>query len=329
MKKPQPKPAAPTSRVALVTGAADRIGAAIAERLAADGWKVVVHYRSSAEKARATLSRIKSAGGTAALARADLASRRQRAGLIAAAGRHFGPLTLLVNNASIFEKDAAWDIDENLWDAHFAVHAEAPAFLSRDFAAQLPAGTEGNIVNLVDERVLHLSPSNFSYTLSKSVLWTMTVTMAQTFAPRIRVNAIGPGPTVAERDQSAADFDRSWTRLPLGRGADAAQVAEGVLAILRLPAVTGQMLALDGGEHIEWPERRGPTPRQTSGGRPDAARRSADTAPETHSGRLRVAKRLRNGAPAESGGPQSGNRTGRGTEAVGREPQSGDRTERA
>ncbi len=275
MKAPSTASAASTSRVALVTGAADRIGAAIAERLSADGWKVVVHYRSSAEKAQATVARMKAAGGVAALVRADLANRRQRAGLIAAAARHFGPLTLLVNNASIFEKDAATDIDEALWDAHFAIHAEAPAFLSRDFAAQLPEWSEGNIVNIVDERVLHLSPANFSYTLSKSVLWTMTVTMAQTFAPRIRVNAIGPGPTVAEKNQTAGAFDRSWARLPLKRGADAAQVAEGVLAILAMPSMTGQMLALDGGEHIEWPERRGPTPRS---GWPGGAKRRRDRA---------------------------------------------------
>ncbi len=266
MKAPSNASAASTSRVALVTGAADRIGAAIAERLSADGWKVVVHYRSSAEKATATVARIKTAGGAAALVKADLANRRQRAGVIAAAAKPFGPLTLLVNNASIFERDAATDIDEALWDAHFAVHAEAPAFLSRDFAAQLPEGSDGNIVNIVDERVLHLSPANFSYTLSKSVLWAMTVTMAQSFAPRIRVNAIGPGPTVAEKNQAAGAFEKSWARLPLNRGADAAQVAEGVLAILGMRSMTGQMLALDGGEHIEWPERRGPTPRKTSSG---------------------------------------------------------------
>jgi NAD(P)-dependent dehydrogenase (short-subunit alcohol dehydrogenase family) len=261
MKAPSKTSAASPSRVALVTGAADRIGAAIAERLAADGWQVVVHYRSSAEKAKATVARIEAAGGAAAAVRADLAIRKQRAGLVAAASKPFGPLTLLVNNASIFEKDAAADIDEALWDAHFAVHAEAPAFLSRDLAAQLPDGADGNIVNIVDERVLHLSPANFSYTLSKAVLATMTTTMAQSFAPRIRVNAIGPGPTIAEKNQIASAFASSWKRLPLRRGADARGIADGVMAILELKSMTGQFIALDGGEHIEWPERRGPTPR--------------------------------------------------------------------
>ena len=238
MKAPS-KIAAATSRVALVTGAADRVGAAIAARLAADGWKVVVHYRASAEKAQATVARIRAAGGEAAAVKADLASRAQRGKLIAAAAKPFGPLTLLVNNASSFERDSVADLDEKLWDAHFAVHAEAPAFLSRDFAAQLPHGAEGNIVNIIDERVLDLSPAFFSYTLSKSVLWTMTRTLAQSLAPRIRVNAIGPGPTVPPPHVKQVDHDRRLSELPLQRSADEHGIADGVIAILGLPAMTG------------------------------------------------------------------------------------------
>jgi NAD(P)-dependent dehydrogenase (short-subunit alcohol dehydrogenase family) len=257
-----PVPTASPGRVALVTGAADRIGAAIAERLAAAGWQVVVHYRSSADKAKATVARIRAAGGDAAVVKADLASRRARANLIARAAKPFGPLTLLVNNASLFERDAVTDLDEQLWDAHFAVHAEAPAFLARDFAAQLPPATEGNIVNIIDERVLDLSPAFFSYTLSKAVLWTMTRTLAQSLAPRIRVNAIAPGPTLPPPWVARAAHDRRQQELPLGRSADEHQIADGVLALLSLPALTGQMLALDGGEHLEFPDRRKPTPRQ-------------------------------------------------------------------
>jgi NAD(P)-dependent dehydrogenase (short-subunit alcohol dehydrogenase family) len=262
MKAPSSRPAASTSRVALVTGAADRIGAAIAVRLAADGWKVIVHYRSSTEAAKATVSGIVGAGGEAALAKADLANRKQRGALIAAAAKPFGPLTLLVNNASIFERDAAVDLDEMLWDAHFAIHAEAPAFLARDFAAQLPANEKGNIVNIVDERVLDLSPAFFSYTLSKSVLWTMTRTLAQSLAPRIRVNAIGPGPTVPPPHVSQAAHARRAKELPLGYAATPEDIADGVMHILAMRSMTGQMLALDGGEHLEWPLRRGPTPRR-------------------------------------------------------------------
>lgn len=254
---------ADTRRVALVTGAADRVGAAIARHLAETGWAVVIHYRSSAEKAEAVAADIRAKRGKAATVGADLADRKARAGLIAAAAGHFGPLTLLVNNASLFERDAVSDLDEALWDAHFAVHVEAPAFLSRDFATQLAEGDKGNIVNIIDERVLDLSPAFFSYTLSKSALWTMTRTLAQSLAPRIRVNAIGPGPTVPPPHVSPEAHARRLTELPLGTSADADGIAEGVLALLSLPTMTGQMIVLDGGEHLEWPARRGPTPRRT------------------------------------------------------------------
>ena len=255
-------PKANPHQVALVTGAADRIGAAIAERLAADGWSVLVHYRSSSDKAKATVARIRAAGGKAAPVKADLASRRQRAGLIGKAARPFGPLTLLVNNASLFERDSVTDLDEALWDAHFAVHAEAPAFLARDLAAQLPDGAEGNVVNMVDARVLHSSPGHFSYTLSKSALLAMTRTLAQSLSPRIRVNAIAPGMTVRPPRQSEESWKAAKGRLPLQRGTSPGEVADTLLFILASRAMTGQVIALDGGEHIEWPERRGPTPRR-------------------------------------------------------------------
>lgn len=258
-----PHPAQPSARpVALVTGAGGRVGATIARRLAAAGHAVLVHYRSSADGAREVVSDIEAAGGRAALVQADLCNRAERKSLIAEAAKSFGPLTLLVNNASLFERDAATDLNEDLWDAHFGIHAEAPVFLARDFAAQLPGGTEGNIVNIIDERVLHLAPSYFSYTLSKSVLWAATRTLAQSLAPRIRVNAIGPGPTLPPPGQTDAEFDAALQRLPLQRAADPDEIADGLLFILSARSMTGQMLALDGGQHIEWSPRRGPTPRR-------------------------------------------------------------------
>jgi NAD(P)-dependent dehydrogenase (short-subunit alcohol dehydrogenase family) len=249
-------------QIALVTGAATRIGAAIVRRLAGAGFAVVIHHRSRSDEAEALAADIRESGARAATVRSDLANRAERAGTIAAAARHFGPLTLLVNNASSFDRDSARDLDETLWDQHFAIHAEAPAFLARDFAAQLPKDTKGNIINLIDDRVLDLSPAFFSYTLSKSVLWTMTRTLAQSLAPNIRVNAIGPGPSVPPPGITPEAHARRNAELPLGHAAGAEEIADGIVAILGLPTMTGQMIALDGGEHLEWPERRGPTPRR-------------------------------------------------------------------
>lgn len=253
-----PSPALP---VALVTGAGDRIGASIARALAHHGYAVVVHYRSDADGALAVRDSILETGGKAAIVKADLTRRSQRASLIGKAAKPFGPLTVLVNNASTFDPDSARDVDETLWDQHFAIHAEAPIFLARDFAAQLPDGADGNIVNIVDERVLHPSPAYFSYTLSKSVLWTATRTLAQSLAPHIRVNAIGPGPVLPHSRQDQATFQAHVKALPLQRSAGPEAIADGVITLLRTPSMTGQMLALDGGQHLEYPARRGPTPR--------------------------------------------------------------------
>ena len=256
-----PSSSSPALPVALVTGAGDRIGAAIARALARAGHAVIVHFRSDADGAARVRDAIVADGGSAAIAQADLADRPQRAALIAAAASHFGPLTSLINNASVFDPDSAYDLDETLWDRHFAIHAEAPIFLARDFAAQLPEGIKGNIVNIIDERVLHPAPSYFSYTLSKSVLWTATRTLAQTMAPTIRVNAIGPGPVLPHTGQDQAAFEAGVRQLPLQTHASPDDIAEGVLMLLNTPSMTGQMLALDGGRHLEFPDRRAPTPR--------------------------------------------------------------------
>jgi NAD(P)-dependent dehydrogenase (short-subunit alcohol dehydrogenase family) len=257
-------PAASPSQnpVALVTGANDRIGACIAKALAASGHAVIVHYRSDPDGANRVKAEIIAAGGRAEVMQANLADRDQRSAFIAKASEPFGPLTLLINNASIFERDSAFDVTEELWDKHFAIHAEVPIFLSRDFAAQLPSGVSGNIINILDERVLHPTPGYFSYYLSKAVLWTATQTMAQSFAPAIRVNAIGPGPVLPNSRQTQAEFEESLLRLPLNTSAGPHEIADGVLAILAMRSYTGQMLALDGGEHLSFLPETGLTPRR-------------------------------------------------------------------
>src|SRR5690606_23484427 len=181
------------------------------------------------------------------------------------------------------------------------IHAEAPAFFARDFVAQLPAATRGNIINIIDERVLDLSPAHFSYTLSKSVLWTMTRTLAQSLAPNIRVNAIAPGVAVAPPDVAPEAHARRNAELPLGHAADAEGIADGVIAILSLPTLTGQMLALDGGEHLEWPARRGPTPRRRC--HPQLREDAAD-----HAGRVPDVRRGRRGRLCRQGAQPQGAR---------------------
>ncbi len=250
------------TEIALITGAANRIGAAMARHLARHGTAVIVHHNQSTDDANELVRQITADGGQAAAVQTNLTDNTARANLIAEAAAIFGPLTVLINNASIFEPDSAETMNEDLWDAHFALHAKAPMFLARDFARQLPTDRKGNIINMIDERVLRDRPAYFSYNLSKSVLWTATRTLAQSLAPRIRVNAIGPGPVLPNSRQSQAEFDKSVDDLPLQTNAGPDEIAKGISFILDTPSMTGQMLALDGGEHLEWRGHGGLTPAQ-------------------------------------------------------------------
>jgi NAD(P)-dependent dehydrogenase (short-subunit alcohol dehydrogenase family) len=248
--------------IALVTGAAHRVGAVIARRLAKAGYTVLIHYHASAKSAEALVAEIEALGGRGAAIPADLTNRSHRAGLIAAAARPFGPLTVLVNNASIYEPDSVETLDEVTWDRHFALHVEAPLFLCRDFAEQLPKGVEGNVINIVDARVLQPVPAYMSYALSKTALYNATKTLAQSLAPRIRVNAVGPGPTWRERSQSEEAFAAVNDRMLLGHGSEPEDIASAILYLLSAHSVTGQMLAVDGGIHLEWPAWADPTPKK-------------------------------------------------------------------
>ena len=239
-------------RAALVTGAAKRIGREIAVALAQDGWAVAVHYNGSRRDADAVVREIAATGGRAAALKADLAREGQVSTLVARAARAVGPLTCLVNNASIFERDEADSATRASWDRHMAVNLRAPFVLTQNFTRQLPRAREGNVINLIDERVWSLTPHFVSYTLSKAGLWTLTQTMALALAPRIRVNGIGPGPTLPSPRQSQAQFRRQSAAMPLGRGATPAEVADAVRFILAAPSMTGQMIALDGGQHLGW-----------------------------------------------------------------------------
>jgi NAD(P)-dependent dehydrogenase (short-subunit alcohol dehydrogenase family) len=239
-------------QTALVTGGAQRIGRRIVERLAHERYAVAIHCNRSTKQADELAASIRQQGGRAVVVQADLADRHSVASLIASATRELGSLSLLVNNASAFEPDEIGNLSEDRWDRHFAINLRAPAFLAQHFAGQLPEDQAGCIVNIVDQRVWKPTPQFFSYTLTKAALFTATRTMAQALAPRIRVNAIGPGPTLANERQAEEDFANQSRSVLLGRGGTPDEIAEAVLYLARASSVTGQMIAVDGGQHLAW-----------------------------------------------------------------------------
>ncbi|MHA1537475.1 MAG: SDR family oxidoreductase [Alphaproteobacteria bacterium] len=242
----------PEGGAALVTGAGRRIGRAIALDLAARGRPVAVHYHRSAEEAGEVVAEIEAGGGRAVALAADLSSPDQVEELVPRAAGRLGRLDCLVNSAAVFEQDTIDSVSFASWQRHMGINLWAPLALSQAFARQLPAPARGNIVNIIDQRVWNLTPYFLSYTLGKSGLWTLTRTLALALAPRIRVNAVGPGPTLASARQTEEEFARQCARTPLGHGATPAEICAGVRYFLEAPAVTGQMLAVDGGQHLGW-----------------------------------------------------------------------------
>jgi NAD(P)-dependent dehydrogenase (short-subunit alcohol dehydrogenase family) len=236
----------------LITGAAKRIGRQLALDLAADGWDVAVHYDQSVEAAEEVAELIRQMGRRAVVVQGDLAGADVADRLIAAILPSLGPITALINNASIFEVDRVGDITTESWQRHQDINLRSPVMLAQAFAKQLPADEHGNIINIIDQRVWKLNPRFFSYTVSKSGLWTATQTLAQALAPRIRVNAIGPGPALPSSRMTAEDFAKQESLTLLGRGTSPAEISQTVKFILSQPAMTGQMIALDGGQHLVW-----------------------------------------------------------------------------
>ena len=236
---------------ALVTGAGKRIGRALALTLADAGYDVAVHYNASKAEADEVVSLIEAKGRKAAAVGADLSSEAETAALIAKAAATLGPLCVLVNSASVFEHDDIASMTRESWDLHMEVNVRAPVKLAQDFAAQAPR--ESLIVNLIDQRVLKLTPQFLSYTASKATLFTLTQTLAQGLGPRgVRVNAIGPGPTLKNPRQSDADWARQNEATILGHGAAPEDICGALLYLLSARSVTGQMIAVDGGQHLAW-----------------------------------------------------------------------------
>ena len=242
----------PLPKTALVTGAAKRIGHAIARDLASLGFSLAVHHGSSPAEADSLVAEIEAAGGRAVALGADFTKESETAALISRAVAEIGPLGCLVNNASRFEVDDFAGTTRESWDMNLETNLRAPFVLSQGFAAQLPQGAEGAVINLIDQRVWNLTPYFTSYTVSKAGLWTLTQTMALALAPRIRVNAIGPGPVLPSARQTQAQFEEQCRAMPLRRGASTAEVCAAVRFLLAARSMTGQMIALDGGQHLGW-----------------------------------------------------------------------------
>lgn len=241
-----------TSGTVLITGGAKRLGRALVLDLARHGWNVALHYRGSEREARATAADAAVHGVKVALFQADLSREEETAGLVAQAAAELGPLDALINSASLFENDDWYSVTRESWDAHMETNLRAPFLLAQTFARQVPRDGHGCIINIIDQRVFKPTPQFLSYSLSKAGLYWLTTTLAQALAPKIRVNAVGPGPTLINARQSQADFDRQRQATVLGRGAEPQDVCDAVRYLLAAPAVTGQMLAVDGGQHLIW-----------------------------------------------------------------------------
>jgi NAD(P)-dependent dehydrogenase (short-subunit alcohol dehydrogenase family) len=237
---------------ALITGAGRRIGRALALAMAGAGYDVALHCHNSCAEAESAAAEIEALGRKAQVVRADLADETETRGLVAAARRALGPVTLLINNASVFQDDRIDTLASQTWRTHMEVNLHAPLLLSQAFAAELPQDRTGLIINILDQRVWNPNPQFFSYSLSKAALWMATRTMAQGLAPRIRVNGIGPGPTLPSIHQTPEMFQAEAEHTPLQRRATPDDITAAALYLIDAPAVTGQMIAVDGGQHLAW-----------------------------------------------------------------------------
>lgn len=241
---------ASTQGTVLITGAARRIGRALAIDFAGKGWQVAVHYNKSGEDAAALVELIERENGSAFALEADLRKPDAAEKLINQTADKVGAVTCLINNASLFEPDDIYSITPESWSAHIDTNLRSPVFLAQHFARRLPSGAQGNIINMLDQRVWNLTPDLLSYTTSKAALLTLTQTLAQALSPAIRVNAIGPGPTLPNKRQSEDDFHREIETTLLKRPVSLDEICACAHFILASPALTGQMIALDGGQHL-------------------------------------------------------------------------------
>ncbi len=238
--------------VALVTGGAKRIGRALCLAVAKIGYDVAIHHRGSGPDAQSLITEIEALGRRAEAFQADLSREDEIQALIPTVAQRMGPVTLLINNASLFHDDRVGSLSRASWDAHMQTNLRAPLVLAEGLAAQLPPGQDGQVINLLDQRALKPNPQFFTYSLTKAALWHATKTLAQALAPHIRVNGVGPGPTLASIHQDDETFAAEAANTLLQKPADPGQIAAAVLYLIDAASVTGQMIAVDGGQHLAW-----------------------------------------------------------------------------
>jgi NAD(P)-dependent dehydrogenase (short-subunit alcohol dehydrogenase family) len=237
----------------LITGAGKRIGLAIAKSLAADNWNIAIHYNNSELQAKKLAKKLQHKHNIKCVCiKANLSNLEELNNIIPAAKKGIGPITCLINNAAIFEYDSINSVSIKSWDLHMNTNIRAPLFLSQSFVQNIPKNTKGNIINIIDQRVLNLTPHFTSYTISKTALLTLTKTLALSLSPYIRVNAIGPGPTIKSKMQSTKEFKEQYKRMPLGIVTSLEEISQFIKFIINSPSLTGQMIALDGGQHLGW-----------------------------------------------------------------------------
>ena len=242
-------------RVALVTGAGKRIGRAISLGLAAEGWDLALHFHHSQAETDALAAEISALGVKAAAVRCDLGSADQVSDLIAECERALGMVTCLVNNAALFEYDDLASLDADKWQRHMDVNLRAPLLLAKSFAARIPDGATGCIVNLLDQKVFNLNPDFLSYTIAKIGLEGATRVLAMALAPKVRVCGVAPGITLVSAEQTVNGFAQAHRIAPLGRSSNVEDIADAVRFVVNARALTGTTIVVDGGQHL-WPSRR-------------------------------------------------------------------------
>tara|TARA_B100000963_G_C22571972_1_gene646550 strand:+ start:46 stop:801 length:756 start_codon:yes stop_codon:yes gene_type:complete len=235
----------------IITGGATRIGRSIALKLADFDTQIVIHYSKSFSAAKKLKSELENLGSTVYLLKADLNILKQTQRIIPFSHKKMKGISCLINNASIFENDNLSNFSDKSFLKHLNVNLKAPAILTRDFA-KLFNGNNGNIINIIDQRVEKLTPFFFSYTMSKAGLVTLTKTSAMKLAPRIRVNAVSPGPTLKNKRQSEKHFKKQWKSTILGKKVDTENISSAVKFLINNYNITGQIINVDSGQRLAW-----------------------------------------------------------------------------